>query len=242
MTTKKIVAVVVGLATASMMFAAVAVPAPAQAQTSAELQTQIQALLAQIAALQAQMSGGVSTPASMMFTSNLTIGSSGAEVTALQNFLIGKGHVIPAGATGYFGAQTKAALAAYQAANGIAPAVGYFGPMTRANVNAATPAVPGTPGTPATPAVPGNLEGDAGSVEEYELVSGINNEKVGEDEEDSTLMDFIEDIRSIPPDRAAAQQLLREYVRESIKDLSPREQKILEMRCVQRYTLWRGRP
>ena len=43
-------------------------------------------------------------------------------------------------------------------------------------------------------------------------------------------MDFIEDIRSIPPDRAAAQQLLREYVRESIKDLSPREQKILEMR------------
>ncbi|KKU13004.1 MAG: RNA polymerase sigma factor [Parcubacteria group bacterium GW2011_GWC2_45_7] len=53
---------------------------------------------------------------------------------------------------------------------------------------------------------------------------------VGEDEEDSTLMDFIEDIRSIPPDRAAAQQLLREYVRESIKDLSPREQKILEMR------------
>jgi len=188
MTTKKIVAVVVGLATASMMFAAVAVPAPAQAQTSAELQTQIQALLAQIAALQAQMSGGVSTPASMMFTSNLTIGSSGAEVTALQNFLIGKGHVIPAGATGYFGAQTKAALAAYQAANGIAPAVGYFGPMTRANVNAATPAVPGTPGTPATPAVPGNLEGDAGSVEEYELVSGINNEKVGEDEEDQEVI------------------------------------------------------
>ncbi|OHA59317.1 MAG: hypothetical protein A2589_03370 [Candidatus Vogelbacteria bacterium RIFOXYD1_FULL_46_19] len=60
--------------------------------------------------------------------------------------------------------------------------------MTRANVNAATPAVPGTPGTPATPAVPGNLEGDAGSVEEYELVSGINNEKVGEDEEDQEVI------------------------------------------------------
>lgn len=53
---------------------------------------------------------------------------------------------------------------------------------------------------------------------------------VGEDEEDSTLLDFIEDIRTVAPDRAAAQQLLREYVRDAIKDLSPREQKILEMR------------
>lgn len=53
---------------------------------------------------------------------------------------------------------------------------------------------------------------------------------VGDDEEDSTLLDFIEDIRTIAPDRAAAQQLLREYVRAAIKDLSPREQKILELR------------
>ncbi|MDO8505949.1 MAG: sigma-70 family RNA polymerase sigma factor [bacterium] len=53
---------------------------------------------------------------------------------------------------------------------------------------------------------------------------------VGDDEEDSTLLDFIEDIRTVPPDRAAAQQLLREYVRDAIKDLAAREQKILEMR------------
>ncbi len=53
---------------------------------------------------------------------------------------------------------------------------------------------------------------------------------VGEDEEDSTLEDFIEDVKNITPDRAAALQLLRDYVREVIKDLSPREQKILEMR------------
>jgi len=53
---------------------------------------------------------------------------------------------------------------------------------------------------------------------------------VGDDEEDSTLLDFIEDIRTVAPDRAAAQQLLREYVRDAIKDLSAREQKILEMR------------
>ncbi len=53
---------------------------------------------------------------------------------------------------------------------------------------------------------------------------------VGEDEEDSTLEDFIEDVKNITPDRAAALQLLRDYVRNVIKDLSPREQKILEMR------------
>ncbi|MFA5022337.1 MAG: sigma-70 family RNA polymerase sigma factor [Patescibacteria group bacterium] len=53
---------------------------------------------------------------------------------------------------------------------------------------------------------------------------------VGEDDEDSTLEDFIEDVRTVTPDRAAALQLLRDYVIEVIKDLTPREQKILEMR------------
>ncbi len=53
---------------------------------------------------------------------------------------------------------------------------------------------------------------------------------VGEDEEDSTLGDFIEDIKTISPDRSAAMQLLRDHVREVIKELTPREQKILEMR------------
>ncbi|MFA6410662.1 MAG: sigma-70 family RNA polymerase sigma factor, partial [Candidatus Buchananbacteria bacterium] len=53
---------------------------------------------------------------------------------------------------------------------------------------------------------------------------------VGEDDEDSTLEDFIEDVRTVTPDRAAALQLLRDYVVEVIKDLTPREQKILEMR------------
>ncbi len=70
------------------------------------------------------------------FTMNQTMGSKGSEVTALQNWLIGKGYTIAAGATGYFGAQTKAALASYQSAKGISPAVGYFGSVTRASVNA----------------------------------------------------------------------------------------------------------
>ncbi len=53
---------------------------------------------------------------------------------------------------------------------------------------------------------------------------------VGEDDEDSTLEDFIEDVKNVTPDRAAALQLLRDYVHDIIKDLNPREQKILEMR------------
>lgn len=53
---------------------------------------------------------------------------------------------------------------------------------------------------------------------------------VGEDDEDSTLEDFIEDVRTVTPDRAAALQLLRDYVVDVIQDLTPREQKILEMR------------
>ena len=53
---------------------------------------------------------------------------------------------------------------------------------------------------------------------------------VGEDEDDSTLEDFIEDVKNVTPDRSAALELLRDYVQEVITQLSPREQKILEMR------------
>lgn len=53
---------------------------------------------------------------------------------------------------------------------------------------------------------------------------------VGDDDEDSTLEDFIEDVKNVSPDRSAALQLLKDYVNEIVKDLNPREQKILEMR------------
>ena len=53
---------------------------------------------------------------------------------------------------------------------------------------------------------------------------------VGEDDEDSTLVDFVEDVKNVAPNRAAGLQLLKDYVQEIISDLSPREQKILEMR------------
>jgi RNA polymerase primary sigma factor len=53
---------------------------------------------------------------------------------------------------------------------------------------------------------------------------------IGDDDEDSTLEDFIEDVKSVTPDREAALRLLKDYVHEIISKLSPREQKILEMR------------
>ncbi|MCX6714746.1 MAG: sigma-70 family RNA polymerase sigma factor [Candidatus Uhrbacteria bacterium] len=53
---------------------------------------------------------------------------------------------------------------------------------------------------------------------------------VGDDDEDSKLEDFIEDVKTISPDRAAARELLRDYVQAAMEGLTPREQKILEMR------------
>ncbi len=50
------------------------------------------------------------------------------------------------------------------------------------------------------------------------------------DEEDSYLGDFIEDPDTVTPSETAGRQLLKEYVTEIMKDLDPREQKILKMR------------
>jgi len=51
-----------------------------------------------------------------------------------------------------------------------------------------------------------------------------------DDDKDSTLGDFIEDTKTVTPDRIAALELLKDHVRDVISKLTPREQKILEMR------------
>ncbi len=51
-----------------------------------------------------------------------------------------------------------------------------------------------------------------------------------DDDENSTLIDFIEDERTMSPDRAAARQILRELMQGVIGTLHPREQKILQLR------------
>jgi hypothetical protein len=67
------------------------------------------------------------------FTANLTVGSSGPQVTALQQLLASKGF-FSATPTGYFGSVTKAAVATWQSSVGL-PSTGYFGPLSRAAVN-----------------------------------------------------------------------------------------------------------
>ena len=136
----------------SMSGAMLFVPVAAQAQSSTDLQAQITLLLAQIAQLQAQLNAGAGAGTSYNFTRNLTVGSTGADVKELQQFLNGQGFKIAASGAGspgmettYFGALTKAALAKWQAANGVSPAVGYFGPITRSKIASMTPGTPGTP-------------------------------------------------------------------------------------------------
>lgn len=69
---------------------------------------------------------------------DLEIGTFGSDVQKLQQLLNREGFVLatdgagsPGNETTYFGIKTEQALAAYQSAKGIAPASGYFGPITK---------------------------------------------------------------------------------------------------------------
>jgi RNA polymerase primary sigma factor len=53
---------------------------------------------------------------------------------------------------------------------------------------------------------------------------------IGDDDEDSTLSDFIKDEQSLSPDQLAAHALLKDQIREILADLTERERKILAMR------------
>ncbi len=138
MNKNKLVSSVLAVATLVVMVGTPLVNA--SAQTTSSLQAQIAALLAQIQTLQSQLNASGTTTTSVgantyNFTSDLTVGSTGSAVMALQQFLIGQGDLVLATPTQYFGALTQAALAKFQAAHGITPSVGYFGPKTRAFVN-----------------------------------------------------------------------------------------------------------
>ncbi len=89
-----------------------------------------------LAAAQAAVAamGSTTSAPSYAYNTNLTVGSTGADVTALQNAL----GVSPA--TGYFGSITKAAVVSYQTAHGI-PSTGFVGPLTRASLNGSSTSV-----------------------------------------------------------------------------------------------------
>ena len=153
--TNKVASVILTVTTAATLSGFGSFVAVAGAVTTAELQAQIATLLSQIAALQAQLGTGtgVSTSA-CTFTRDLTVGSRGDDVTCLQNSLIGAGHATFT-ATGYFGNLTKAAVAKWQAANGVAPAAGYFGPKSRAAFAAMGTSTTTTTTTTGTTVIPG---------------------------------------------------------------------------------------
>ena len=131
-------ALVVGVAFVAVPRAEAASLTSAQVSSIISLLQSFGADSATIANVQASLTGSTpsvpSTPSttSCSFTRDLTIGAKGADVTALQTALIANGYGVAAGATGYFGAQTQAAVIAWQKAAGVTPAAGYFGAKSRA--------------------------------------------------------------------------------------------------------------
>ena len=149
--TAKFVAGFVGIATA-VSFAIT--PVVAGAATTAELQAMIASLQAQLSAASSGSSAAMTS--GYTFKTNLTVGSKGADVMNLQKVLnmSADTQVAASGAgskgseTSTFGPATKAAVVKFQTKNGIKPASGYVGPITRAKLNSmgGTPAPAPAPG------------------------------------------------------------------------------------------------
>jgi len=184
---KRLIATITGLAIAAMVI----VPAPASALTSAELQAQINALMAQLAVLQGQLTdmggtptvpgGSVTGCTITTFTRNLKVGDTGADVKCLQIILNSDSDTATASGAGsagqetsYFGTKTKAGVVKFQtkyaseilAVYGLTTGTGYVGSTTRAKLDTmlggtGTPTTPTTPTDPTTPVVPA---GPAGSL------------------------------------------------------------------------------
>jgi len=152
--TKNVVTVLVGAML--ILGFSFAFAAPAKADLLSDLQAQVQALLAQIQTLSG---GSTSSGSCFTFTMNHQMGQTGSQVKEIQKFLNSHGAQVSAAGAGsmgnettYFGAKTKAAVAKWQAANGVSPAAGYWGPISRAKANSMCT---GTPTTPTTPTGPG---------------------------------------------------------------------------------------
>lgn len=108
-----------------------------------------------------------SSSGSCSFTRSLTVGSSGADVKCLQQYLNSAGFTVASSGVGsvghestYFGPMTRSAVAKWQQANGVSPAAGYFGPVSRAKYaslssTSPTPTPSGSP-TPTSVTPPGS--------------------------------------------------------------------------------------
>jgi hypothetical protein len=155
MSNLKIFSVVAGL-----LLVLAVVPFFVKGQTAAELEAQIQQLLAQLQALQNQLNQaqgggqGGNVPAvcsGVTFSRNLSVGSRGADVKCLQAILnqssdtqvATSGAGSPGNETTYFGPKTKTAVAKFQqkyaseilAPLGLTKGTGFVGASTRAKLN-----------------------------------------------------------------------------------------------------------
>ncbi|OHA59318.1 MAG: hypothetical protein A2589_03375 [Candidatus Vogelbacteria bacterium RIFOXYD1_FULL_46_19] len=202
----KSVKAVAGLAvSAGLILALIVAPSTASAQTNAQLQAQIQILLAQVQALRVQLAGTVNPGLYCNFSFNrgLGQGSVGTDVQNLQRFLNSVPGIlvatVGAGARGqettYYGPRTAAAVSAFQmrysadvlAPLGLVRGTGYFGLSSRTKaiyLCAAQPPVVIPPDEDDDMDDGRVLEGGAGSIDNYELISGLNNEEVGEGDDD----------------------------------------------------------
>jgi len=157
----RFVAVVGGAVVAfGLLFGAIAAPVHASALTPSQVSAIVSLLQSfgadagTIANVQASLTGGTVTTTtgsstttggscSTTFNNDLTIGSTGSDVMALQKFLnmsastmiASSGAGSPGMETSTFGPLTQAAVIKFQTQNNIAPAAGYVGPLTRAKLN-----------------------------------------------------------------------------------------------------------
>src|SRR3989344_4216018 len=128
-------------ATVAVTMVAMIAPVSVGAVTIAELQAQINAVMAQLQTLQGTSStstGNVPAAcAGVTFSRNLTVGATGADVKCAQALLNTHGYQVsatgagsPGNETTYFGPRTLVAVQSFQAAQGWTPA-GQVGPLTR---------------------------------------------------------------------------------------------------------------
>jgi hypothetical protein len=127
----------------------------AQTMSVAQLQTEIQSLTAQLQSLETQLAAaGESTAWCYSFNDNLSIGMSGAAVTALQTALQKDGESVTVNGT--FNDQTASAVTAFQekyqsqilAPYGLSYGTGYAGKSTRAELNSLFGCTGSNPVTP----------------------------------------------------------------------------------------------
>ncbi len=130
-------------------------------------------VMAFTAVVPAMTASAQTTASCYTYFRDLTVGSTGTDVVALQTFLESRGHLImPVGvAKGYFGPITRAAVAKYQASKGITPVAGYFGPITRSAVALECSANPNP--NPSDPDEDDDeLNGGEASLEQFSLDGG----------------------------------------------------------------------